>query len=337
MFITEVLFESVLILTLVLLVAYIYQLKKKHNRCLKDVQAGAEIGKIAFDKTPLGMCITRPDLTYIDINPSFCRIVGYTKDELMKIIHKDLIHPEDRENDTPYVKGLLEGKQDSYESVRRYIHKQGRIVWAKAMVSLIRDENGNPKFFVIQIQDITQRKSTEDALRKAKVEAEALANIDYLTCCLNRRAFMTRLEEELARAKRNNTRISLIMVDLDDFKSINDFFGHLAGDSVLRQFAHCLNSGKRAYDFVSRFGGEEFIICLPDTEIKDAFLIAERMRQSVEDMVTDYEDVQIKVTGSFGVACSYPGVEEPVDHIIGRADKAMYVAKNTKNKVFQSA
>jgi diguanylate cyclase (GGDEF)-like protein len=111
----------------------------------------------------------------------------------------------------------------------------------------------------------------------------------------------------------------------------------LAGDYVLRQFSECLNRGIRSYDFIGRFGGEEFIICLPDTELEDAYLIAERMRQSVEEMVTEYEDLKIKITGSFGVVTSHPGVGEPIDKFIGRVDKAMYEAKALKNRVNQSA
>lgn len=148
---------------------------------------------------------------------------------------------------------------------------------------------------------------------------------------------MIRLEEELARAMRNQSNLSMILVDIDDFKSINDFYGHLAGDYVLRQFSKCLNRGIRTYDFIGRFGGEEFMICLPDTEIQDAYQIAERMRQSVEELVMVYEDSQIKITGSFGVATSHPGIEEPIDKLIGMADKAMYEAKSIKNRVYKSA
>lgn len=335
--IRSVFLESAIILTIVLVVAYIYLLKRRYNQLIKATQDEGAIGEIAFSKTALGMCIARPDLSYIDINPSYCNIVGYSKDELMNMMHKDFIYPEDQENDTPYVRDLFLGRYDTFQSVKRYIHKQGHLVWAKATVTLVRDEDQNPKFFVTQIQDITQTKQAEEALKKAKIEAETLASIDYLTGCLNRRAFMIRLEEELARAVRNQKGISLILVDIDDFKSINDFYGHLAGDYVLRQFSECLNRGIRTYDFIGRYGGEEFIICLPDTEIQDAYQIAERMRQSVEEMMTLYEESQIKITGSFGVAGSHPGVEEPIDKLINRADKAMYEAKTIKNRVYKSA
>lgn len=335
--IRDVLLDGVLILTIMLVVGYIFILKRRYTQLLKAAEDEAAIAEVAFEKTALGMCIALPDLTYLDINPSYCNIVGYSKDELMNMTHKDFVHPEDRENDTPFVRDMFMGKYNSFQSIKRYIHKEGYIVWAKATVTLVRDEDKNPKFFVTQIQDITLTKNAEEALKRAKAEAEKLACTDYLTGCLNRRSFMVRGEEELARAMRNLKSISLILVDIDDFKSINDLYGHLAGDYVLRQFAECLNRGIRPYDFIGRFGGEEFIICLPDTDIEDAYLIAERMRQSIEEMVTEYEDLKIKITGSFGVASSHLGVEEPIDKLIGRADKAMYEAKELKNKVNQSA
>lgn len=333
----DVFLEGVLILSIILVLAYIFILKKRYAQLLKTAKDDAAITEVAFEKTAVGMCIALPDLTYVDINAAYCNIVGYSKEELMNITHKDFIHPEDQENDTPLIRDMLMGKYNSFQSVKRYIHKKGYIVWAKATVTLVRDEDQSPKFFVTQIQDITLTKNAEEALKRAKAEAEKLACTDYLTGCLNRRAFMARVEEEVSRAIRNRKSISLILVDIDDFKLINDLYGHLAGDYVLRQFAKCLNSGIRTYDFIGRFGGEEFIICLPDTNLEEAYLIAERMRQSIEEMVTEYEDLQIKITGSFGVATSHSGVEEPVDKLIGRADKAMYEAKELKNKVNQSA
>jgi len=333
----EGMFELILIPALVLLAVYIFSLKRKYDQLKRSTPAGVAIKEIAFEKTALGMAVVLPDFTYVDINPSYCNIVGYSKDELMEMTHKDFIHPEDQDNDTSYARELLLGKSDSFQSIKRYIHKAGYIVWAKATVSIVRDELQNPKFFVTQIQDITLTKNAEEALKKAKVRAETLASTDYLTGCLNRRVFMNRLGEELARGKRSQTKVSLILVDIDNFKSINDFYGHLAGDYVLQQFSECLSQETRTYDFICRFGGEEFIICLPDTEIQDAYLIAERMRQSVEEMMTVYEGSLIKITGSFGVVGSRLESDEPTDRLIARADQAMYKAKSVRNRVYKSA
>lgn len=329
--------DGFLILILFMLASYIFFMKRKHYRFIESLKRCTAIGEIAFEKTVLGMAAISPDLEYLEINPSYCNIMGYSKDELMKMKQKDLLHPEEHERNTVLVRDLLAGKTDSFQTINRYIHKDGHIIWGRAVVSLIRDSKNNPKFLIKQIHDITASKRTEEMLQNARFKAEALASIDYLTGCLNRRAFMNRIEEELTRTKRNNTQLSLILVDIDNFKSINDLNGHLAGDFILQQFTERLNKGTRAYDFIGRFGGEEFIICLPDTELQDAYTIAERMRQDIEEMTSCYEGALIKVTGSFGVACSAFESEEPINSLIAKADQAMYEAKCIKNRVFKPA
>lgn len=329
--------DGFLILTIFILASYIFLLRRKHIHSIESIKTGSTICQIAFEKTLLGMAAISPDLEYLEINPSYCNIMGYSKEELMKMKHKDLLHPEEHERNTILIRDLFMGKADSFQTINRYIHKDGHIIWGRAIVSLVRDNKNNPKFLVNQIHDITATKRTEEILQNAKIKAETLASIDYLTGCLNRRAFMKRIEEELARAKRNHTQISLILVDIDNFKLINDLNGHLAGDYILQRFTECLNQGTRAYDFIGRFGGEEFIICLPDTELQDAYTIAERMRQDVEEMTNYYEGALIKVTGSFGVACSDSETGEPVNSLIAKADQAMYKAKGIKNRVIKSA
>lgn len=329
--------DRFLILILLILASYVIFLKRKHYRFIESLKSGSVIGQIAFEKTVLGMAAISPELKHLEINPSYCDIMGYSKDELMKMTQKDLLHSEEYERNTILVRDLFAGKADSFQTINRYIHKDGHIIWGRAIVSLVRDGKNNPKFLINQIHDITASKKTEEILQNAKIKAETLASIDYLTGCLNRRAFMKRIEEELARAKRNQTNLSLILVDIDNFKLINDLNGHLAGDFILQRFTECLNKGSRAYDFIGRFGGEEFIICLPDTELQDAFLIAERMRQDIEEMTSYYEDILIKVTGSFGVACSTFESEDPINSLIARADQAMYKAKSLKNRVYKSA
>lgn len=311
-------------------------LKQRYRKLLDQANDGAKIWKTAFENTALGMAVVYPNFEYIDINNAYGDIIGYTKDELFSMVHKDFIHPEDQENDTPYVKELLAGKIDSFRSTKRYIHKDGHIVWAEATVALFRDERGNPKFYVTQIQDITEAKNAAKALQEAKERAEYLACTDFLTECLNRRAFVIRLQEELERARRINLRTSLILVDIDCFKRVNDQWGHLAGDYVLQQFSKTLRRNVRTYDFLGRFGGEEFIICLSDTNAEEALKLAARMCHEVEALEMDYQGTMIRITGSFGVACTQGVSGETMDQLIQRADQAMYKAKIHKNWVCSS-
>lgn len=306
----------------------------RYHKILVD-RDQARILEVAFEHTALGMAIVRPDFQYIKINKAYADIVGYTRAELSKMVHKDFIHPEDREKDTPYVKEIFANRIDSFISTKRYIHKKGYIVWVRATISVVRNDNGKVKYYITQIQDITTAKKAEDDLRKSKEKAEALARTDYLTKALNRRAFIERLQEEFERTKRTQQGFAMILVDIDFFKCVNDEFGHLAGDYVLQKFAECLGNIVRPYDFIGRYGGEEFIICLPDTAIEQAIAVAERMRESVEALEVEYMNSRIKVTGSFGVASYDQNSSDTLDELIERADSAMYMAKNHKNTVYQ--
>ena len=167
-----------------------------------------------------------------------------------------------------------------------------------------------------------------------------LANTDYLTGVLNRRAFMERMEEEVNRRKRNQEEISIIITDIDHFKKVNDTFGHQVGDLVLQRFTKRISMASRSYDFIGRYGGEEFIIGLPETNMEQSLLIAERMRQNIEEMqltVPDNPQVEFRITASFGIApCLIDSFEE-IDSVIKLADDALFRAKTEgRNRVCRS-
>ena len=156
-----------------------------------------------------------------------------------------------------------------------------------------------------------------------------LANTDSLTGVLNRRAFMERLQIEVERAVRECSPFSIVLADLDHFKSINDRYGHQTGDLVLQEFAEQLSALSRQYDFVGRYGGEEFAVCFPGLDGSNVALVAERMRRRVEDLRVSTNDRSqcIRFTASFGTASLCQDCEEPLNALIARADEAMYMAK----------
>jgi diguanylate cyclase len=162
-----------------------------------------------------------------------------------------------------------------------------------------------------------------------------LATIDELTGLFNRRALFNRIVEEHSRAERYQDTFSLLIFDIDDFKNINDTYGHLAGDAILRKMANFLKGNLRTSDFLGRFGGEEFIAVLPSTKLEKARMVGEKLRRLLARKV--FEDnsgqLRIKVTVSIGVSQYHPG--DSVDDTIKRADDALYLAKNNgKNVVF---
>ena len=163
-----------------------------------------------------------------------------------------------------------------------------------------------------------------------------LANTDSLTGVLNRRALMERLQLEVQRCNRECAPLSLILADIDHFKRVNDQYGHQVGDTVLRKFSAQLSTSVRPYDFVGRYGGEEFLIGLPGIDCQKAGLVAERLRLLVEAirLVVPASTDCFSMTASFGVASLRIGSEERPDPLIGRADSVMYQAKHEgRNRV----
>lgn len=185
-------------------------------------------------------------------------------------------------------------------------------------------------------QELKYRARIGERIINLELRILELANTDALTGKLNRRAFMERTDQEIQRSFREEAPLSLILTDIDDFKKINDRHGHQVGDLVLQRFTEQLSKSLRPYDFVGRYGGEEFVVCLPGADISQAGSAAERMRRRVEEMKITLPDSSqsIQITGSFGVASLSVGSKETMDLIIGRADENMYRAKREgKNRV----
>ena len=163
---------------------------------------------------------------------------------------------------------------------------------------------------------------------------EWLASRDTLTGCLNRRALQEQLNREFERATRHHFALTALMVDVDHFKKVNDAHGHLTGDQVLRQMGESLSRDARSTDIVGRYGGEEFVIALPDTDGASAHVFAERLRSRIEAAAFGNLGDPLRITVSVGVA-SYPGDGiQSVDALLARADAALYCAKRAgRNRV----
>ncbi|SHG69954.1 two-component system, chemotaxis family, response regulator CheY [Thermosyntropha lipolytica DSM 11003] len=188
-------------------------------------------------------------------------------------------------------------------------------------------------------EELKYRLKIGERIIKLEQDILKLARTDYLTGVLNRRAFMERLAEEIARMKREGKPLGIIIADIDFFKRVNDRYGHQAGDMVLKDFARSLKKACREYDLVGRYGGEEFIICLPGCDRENTFKTAERMRKVVELTPSYIEDIKkdIFITASFGVTSLEPGEEKRVDDLIKEADEALYKAKRTgRNRVVKA-
>ena len=165
-----------------------------------------------------------------------------------------------------------------------------------------------------------------------------LTIIDALTSCPNKRFFNEFLDREISRSNRHKRPLSVLMIDLDNFKAVNDSMGHLAGDSALKAMAALIRETIRREELFSRFGGEEFAIILPETKIEQAVILAEKIRSIVENNQFDFESKKFNITVSIGVATTEGDPPVTMDQLIQQSDARLYLAKNSgKNRVvFQS-
>ena len=177
------------------------------------------------------------------------------------------------------------------------------------------------------------------AIKNAKMvrDLEKLATTDGLTGLINHRTFQKQLIHEIERAKRTKSEVSLMLVDLDHFKKINDNYGHPVGDFVLKEVAAFLKNSVRNVDHVARYGGEEFAIILPDTSSEDAFMLAHRMGAEMRKTELEDQGVKLNVTFSIGIA-TYPEHALVKEQLIDFADTALYSSKKTgRNKATRFA
>jgi diguanylate cyclase (GGDEF)-like protein len=166
-----------------------------------------------------------------------------------------------------------------------------------------------------------KNKSLSDAYEKLEI----IATTDPLTKLFNRRIITKKLEEEQIRFERNNNPFSIIITDIDFFKKVNDTYGHNCGDFILKSIADILKNTSRRQDSVSRWGGEEFLLLLPETNAKGAAALAEKLRSKIENITFDNGESQVKVTLTFGVNV-YDKVQN-IDTLISKADSALYEGK----------
>lgn len=279
----------------------------------------------AFKYAAIGMAIVAPDGTWLKVNDALCSIIGYTPQELMSKTFQDITHPDDLDDDLKFVNQVLAGEIDTYQMEKRYFHKQGNIVHILLSVSLVRNEDDTPRFFISQIQDITQQKQMESELAR-------LAREDELTGVSNRRYYIECATRELIRGNRFREPQALMMIDIDHFKNINDSYGHDIGDEVLRKMAQECRNSMRVVDVFGRLGGEEFGALLLNTDAEIANILAERMRKRIEKLIVKTSGKTIRFTISIGLV-TFTETDLSLNDLLKIADKALYEAKEAgRNK-----
>jgi diguanylate cyclase (GGDEF)-like protein/PAS domain S-box-containing protein len=274
----------------------------------------------AFDYAAVGMALVGTDGRWLSVNRSLCKLVGYSEPELLQTNFQSITHPDDLDANLTDMYQMLEGSLVTSTREKRYIHKDGHVVWATVSASSVFDEQSKPMHFILQAQDITERKQAEDQLHHA-------AFYDSLTGLPNRALFTDHLQLAVSKAKQHQDHLfGVLFLDIDRFKNVNDSLGHVVGDQLLKAVAGRLENCVRSEDTVSRFGGDEFAILLNGlSHSADALAIAERLLREVESpfKLSGYD---VFTSTSIGIALSTIGYNSP-EEILRDADTAMYRAK----------
>lgn len=272
-----------------------------------------------FELAAVGIAHIGLDGHWLRVNQALENILGYDGASLQSITLQQVVHPEDVSLDQRERLKLLSDELDKYTLDLRFIHRDGRTLWAEFCVALARDIQHQPLYFIAVLEDISLRKNMTERLKH-------MASKDFLSGLYNRRTFMQEAARELAHSIQNYQCMSLILLDIDHFKSINDEYGHQIGDEAIKHIAKHLSQSARNVDILARFGGEEFIVVLGNTQESEAAEIAERMRLRLCNNTLNTDDMTLSVTASFGVSCSNHSITS-LEQLISQADKSMYQAK----------
>lgn len=273
-----------------------------------------------FEQSPIGLCLVTPEGRFEQVNQSFELITGYSADELAHMTFADITHPEDLEEDLALSSELFAGERDDFTMEKRYVRKSGEVVWIYLTVAMLRDGEGRPYQALSMVEDITER-------HRLSQQLQYLADHDPLTGLYNRRRF----EEELSSAidSGHGRGIAILVIDLDNFKFVNDSYGHTIGDRLIVRTAELLKSRLRTDDTLARQGGDEFVVVLRDIPPEDALGTAEELvRLVARDVRIQGAENSARVTASIGVAVASEGNPVPEETLMMQADIAMYDAKD---------
>ena len=285
--------------------------------------------ELIIEDFPGALLIEDERRSVVLVNTAYCRVFRFEKNmktlvgsDARKLMSESMTVFDDPDSQKLLMKSLLEHKQPSFND--EVIFADGRTMER----DFLPVSEGDKHLGVLWIyRDITLRKQRESELRR-------LATTDTLTGLTNRRYFLDRLTQELLRSRRYDATVSLLMLDIDHFKSINDRFGHAQGDEVLRVFSRACQESLREVDFIGRLGGEEFAIALPGTGTEGALQFAERLRSTVEQTSMPLSDgTDLRITVSTGLTILLTS-DLNVDTPLARADSALYEAKHLgRNRV----
>lgn len=280
-----------------------------------------------FELPLVGIALTGTDKRWWEVNDRLCEMLGYRRSQLLQKNWVELTHPDDLDRDMAQFERVINRRIDGYSLDKRFLRQDGSLIYASVSTRCVRRANGAVDYFVAVVQDITERKQAEEHIQH-------LAHHDALTGLPNRTLLGDRLQQALLRAARDHDQVGVLLVDLDHFKRINDTLDHTVGDLLLREVAKRLQECVRECDTISRQGGDEFAIVLPDLQNSDeAPRIADRIIANVTQPYR-LQDHDLHITCSIGISL-YPRDGRNAETLLKNADNALYRAKDMGRNNYQ--
>ncbi|MGI8462392.1 MAG: PAS domain S-box protein [Solirubrobacterales bacterium] len=294
------------------------------RRAREALREAEERFRGAFEAAPVGIALV--DLspaatgTFLQVNAALSSLAGRPTEELLKSNLQAISHPDDVAQAFDLLRDLLAGAAHQHSIEGRFLRPEGEIVWASLSASIVRDQSGSPIYAIVQLQDVSERKRFEGQL-------QYLADHDPLTGLFNRRRFEQELSQQVALAERYGSSGAVLIVDLDNFKYVNDTLGHAVGDELIGRVGSLIDGRLRQTDTVARLGGDEFAALLPETAPEQAFELADELRRELGTQSVVGGGHSIRLTASVGVSRFGGGTEVSSEGVLVNADIAMYEAK----------
>jgi len=331
---------------LIVLIAAVFGLRSRSNKAFANLQEELQIRLTAMNVAANAIVITDHAGTCIWVNPAFTLITGFTAEEM---IGQKLSKLKSGVQDEAFYRDLWQtiigGNVWKGEIINK--NKAGQLYYEEMTIAPVRNERGEITHFIAIKQDISERKRIEvdlqDANRRLNFQMKEIQTLqeklqeqairDPLTSLYNRRFLEENLDRELAHARRDEKNMCIAMIDVDNFKSFNDRYGHKAGDMILKSLGDILLANTRKSDVSCRFGGEEFVVVMPNATTEGARKRAHHWRKAFQLLQNSFNGQELQATISVGLA-SFPEHGDDWETVLNAADKALYESKRRgKNRV----
>jgi len=305
-----------------------------------------DIYSSVFHSALVAIGITDVEGNYVIVNPTWCKLMGWSEEEAKKLNIRDLTPLEDQKTSAESFENLITNKVNSMRKQRRYKRKDGSIFWADLYCSTLYNDEGKVMGVLGIFVDIDKQIIGEQVqkelyrnletlnmeLSSTNEDLKRLARYDSLTGLFNRRVMEELLTKESSRAFRTHRGFGVAIADIDDFKKVNDTYGHDCGDIILIEIANIFQRNIRLTDSVGRWGGEEFLFILTETTAEGAYIAMDRIRKAVAAEIFDYRQNPIEITLTIGL--SFHHGDPSSKEIVNQADQALYRGKkNGKNQL----